>query len=583
MGTLTSLPFPETADDRTSHEGKPTYGVLSRARTRYCSPTDMHPRVGTAATLYTGCERRADGQEIYHAIFLNARMLIHNPLTGEPGACNGHVVATLYASPMYNKTWDLETPYPIEENVDTVMMKYGSGTRREVSRQHRRGHFTLTRGRKIQRDTTNLEYESDISEGWKPSYSPPLPAPVPWRLIASPMTLESHPSRESTSSFRYLTHPIGIPPPMDTSDMEVPKASALLHLWDRKLPQPEWTRPLARATTAAMTSLHQESLNLAQHFNPKVPFVFSMIQAVEDPEEPARKMLKGDAGTETQKEERNDKDEHVGTITQPPCMEPSPEQLDDLSSYQPDMPVYGSGKRGSVVTRDCFSSSLSSVATNSSDKASDIFPQLPFRVVGPTFASSRDPCPSHRQNLWKSLEGSEVCGAAPIFNQLLTTNVQKVQESVNSSSTGSPPPLVPISSSESGEEDLSQEKISIDNAPSDKTGGNCEFEVETREVHQTLSTLCYCPPTPFVDENLQGHNWAKIYRELKDVQAAREIEKGKEDGAVLRPLWDILHTMNKLTSILDNVAMVSGDMADADTVEQLTQPVSGQWKEARDR
>jgi hypothetical protein len=29
--------------------------------------------------------------------------------------------------------------------------------------------------------------------------------------------------------------------------------------------------------------------------------------------------------------------------------------------------------------------------------------------------------------------------------------------------------------------------------------------------------------------------------------------------------------------------MVSGDMADADTVEQLTQPVSGQWKEARDR
>jgi uncharacterized protein YaiE (UPF0345 family) len=49
MGTLTSLPFPETADDRTSHEGKPTYGVLSRARTRYCSPTNMHPRVGTAA------------------------------------------------------------------------------------------------------------------------------------------------------------------------------------------------------------------------------------------------------------------------------------------------------------------------------------------------------------------------------------------------------------------------------------------------------------------------------------------------------------------------------------------------------
>jgi hypothetical protein len=153
-------------------------------------------------------------------------MLIHNPLTGEPGARNGHVVATLYASPMYNKTWDLETPYPIEENVDTVMMKYGSGTRREVSRQHRRGHFTLTRGRKIQRDTTNLEYESDISEGWKPSYSPPLPAPVPWRLIASPMTLESHPSRESTSSFRYLTHPIGIPPPMDTSDMEVVGTSA---------------------------------------------------------------------------------------------------------------------------------------------------------------------------------------------------------------------------------------------------------------------------------------------------------------------------------------------------------------------
>jgi hypothetical protein len=71
-------------------------------------------------TLFTGRERRATGQETYHAILLNARLLIHNPETGEPGAINGHASVQLHAAPNSDRVWNLEVPYVSDHQIQNT-------------------------------------------------------------------------------------------------------------------------------------------------------------------------------------------------------------------------------------------------------------------------------------------------------------------------------------------------------------------------------------------------------------------------------------------------------------------------------
>ncbi|KAJ7937018.1 hypothetical protein B0H13DRAFT_1853082 [Mycena leptocephala] len=61
-------------------------------------------------TIYTGRERRSNGQETYHAVLMNARLLIHNPVTGEPGAINGHASVQLHAVPDNKRDWVWKSP-----------------------------------------------------------------------------------------------------------------------------------------------------------------------------------------------------------------------------------------------------------------------------------------------------------------------------------------------------------------------------------------------------------------------------------------------------------------------------------------
>ncbi|KAJ7909339.1 hypothetical protein B0H13DRAFT_1877837 [Mycena leptocephala] len=617
--------FNEPIDARTNDDNEPEHAVLSRLRTRHYGPTDSHPRTGTAAMRV-----KAAADETWR-----------QHLRGQaPAIRPGSIVAP---QTLYTGSWELEVPYPTDENVDNAMGCYGLGAKREVSRQRRRGQYKLTKGRKVQRNTTSQEHESEVSEGWRPSHSPPLHAPTPLRLIAPPSTLESNLSRESTPAFRYITHPVGVQPPMDTSSMEVVGTSAdsgdrvlrynictgqpgnrrpdtpnlpckllekppaliatnegrhsptseipflpypdmpmLPRLWDKEAPQPEWEKPLAGVMDVPLERLRPGGLHLTNHLITSAPYVFSMFQTSESAEEPARKVLKGMAEPDVLSCGVGEKEEAKKIA--PPSI-----GLAKPSPAQPEMPVYGSGKRGPIVTRDYFSSSPSNAATESSDSSQDIFsPQTPFRTSVPTFVPSRDPRKTLRQILWKPQTRPEVCSAASTLDKLLTADIQNHKENTdNSSSAGSPPPLESVmNSSESGEEDPSQNNFAIDDSSSEaenrETGG--EIEVEVREVHQTLSALRHRPPTPFSDENLQGLAWVKIYRELQDAQTALDTEKDREDAIVLRPLWDALHVINgQLQTFVDKVAMSTGDMVDADAVEHLTQSVSGQWKDARTR
>ncbi|KAJ7664354.1 hypothetical protein DFH06DRAFT_1323914 [Mycena polygramma] len=118
--------------------------VLSRARRHYFGHVDVQPHGGTAhdrvraatnsqwrqhrcgqepevrpgsvvspQTMYTGVETRPNGQEVHHAVLLNARMLVHNPATAPPD----------------DQPWELEIPANVHA---------------EVGRQRRPGQYQLS-------------------------------------------------------------------------------------------------------------------------------------------------------------------------------------------------------------------------------------------------------------------------------------------------------------------------------------------------------------------------------------------------------------------------------------------------------
>jgi hypothetical protein len=216
-------------------------GILDRTRKGSFGPEDSHPREGNVfnrvrtlsdqlwvkhrrgeelavrpgsvvspQTIYTGRERRANGQETYHAVLMNTRLLIHNPVTGEPGAINGHASVQLHAAPSNKCDWNLEVPYVSDLQIQNELTKYGTGVHKEVSRQRRRGQYKLTVARRVVQ-VESSDDESVASEGWRPSL--PFAATFPASL-SGPET-----SRMVPPASGYVTHPTGLLPPFDTSNM----------------------------------------------------------------------------------------------------------------------------------------------------------------------------------------------------------------------------------------------------------------------------------------------------------------------------------------------------------------------------
>ncbi|KAJ7669206.1 hypothetical protein DFH06DRAFT_1321233 [Mycena polygramma] len=168
--------------------------VLSRARRHHFGPVDTQPHGGSAytriaaaansqwalhrqgqelpvrpgsvvspQTIYTGIETRPNGQEVYHAVFLNARMLVHNPITGQPGMRNGHAITQLYAAPTGDQPWPFEVPYSPARQLREDLSGYSASVHAELGRQRRYGSFQIGVDRQIER-------RSNI-----PEYAPPAP------------------------------------------------------------------------------------------------------------------------------------------------------------------------------------------------------------------------------------------------------------------------------------------------------------------------------------------------------------------------------------------------------------------------
>ncbi|KAJ6481338.1 hypothetical protein C8R47DRAFT_1074062 [Mycena vitilis] len=196
--------------------------VLARRRTHYFGRVDARPLGGTIhqrlraasdaqwaslitdgevplrpASLvapqsnYTGVETRANGQEVHHAVLLNARLLIHNPATGQPGTRNGHAIIHFFAAPLdEHATWDIEAPCGRANGFRQQLSHYGPHVHRELELQRRPGEFMMNVDRSITRVPT-----------------PPVPEAQPPRTVYSAAVAPRLAPILETRTNRFLRDP----------------------------------------------------------------------------------------------------------------------------------------------------------------------------------------------------------------------------------------------------------------------------------------------------------------------------------------------------------------------------------------
>ncbi|KAJ7608903.1 hypothetical protein DFH06DRAFT_1346580 [Mycena polygramma] len=213
--------------------------VLSRTRTHHFGPVDTHPRSGTnhqriraatdlqwagfrrghelivrpgsvvsPQTVYTGRETRGNGQEVHHAVLLNARLLVHNTNTGEPGMRNGHAMVHFYTAPPADVAWDLETPYASADSVTNQLPSYSTAIHREVGRQRRAGKFKIDIARQVEKIYSPIP----LTPFPRTMSSPRRPTAPIAKLLPARLPLRRSGADTPPEHFRYLTYPADVPP-----------------------------------------------------------------------------------------------------------------------------------------------------------------------------------------------------------------------------------------------------------------------------------------------------------------------------------------------------------------------------------
>ncbi|KAJ6502926.1 hypothetical protein C8R47DRAFT_1210969 [Mycena vitilis] len=182
---------------------------------------------GRDITLYTGREIRPNGQELHHAVFLNARMLIHDPTTGRPGMRHGHAVATFATVPPDERPWPYEVAYPSVHDVSSMLPGYGLATQAEIGRQRRIGSHRLNIDRQVERAPVAAAFR--INTTLPPILTPLTPTLPPVTLPSIRQVLQGPPPnllgapplrvlQPKKKSF-FFTHPPNVAPIVDTSAM----------------------------------------------------------------------------------------------------------------------------------------------------------------------------------------------------------------------------------------------------------------------------------------------------------------------------------------------------------------------------
>ncbi|KAJ7280464.1 hypothetical protein C8J57DRAFT_1501909 [Mycena rebaudengoi] len=110
-----------------------------------------HVRPGFLAapqTVYLGYDVQ-DEQETHYGVMINARMLLHNPLTGLPGCQNGHAYFYFKAAPEHPHTqWSMEVPYAEDRRIHAPV----SATRNKSQDDSMEDETDVSNGDDLRRD-----------------------------------------------------------------------------------------------------------------------------------------------------------------------------------------------------------------------------------------------------------------------------------------------------------------------------------------------------------------------------------------------------------------------------------------------
>ncbi|KAK7023221.1 hypothetical protein R3P38DRAFT_3195224 [Favolaschia claudopus] len=219
-------------DRRASAPARHTVQAIATAQDaafREGRPIHVRPgRVESDQVQYLGQDAHRDGQEVHRVAFMNARMSVHDPSTGEYGVRSGHMVGHLYVDPQERRKWRMHLPYPSQQRVRRYLDE--SKAEAEVINAQK---LAMKRQR-----LTEIKQKRRISENAAPKepIPPPNPSPPSPPVTRATANKSAQNNRDRRGKFKkiakdeafYITHPANHPPPCDTSNMSrigVTKAS----------------------------------------------------------------------------------------------------------------------------------------------------------------------------------------------------------------------------------------------------------------------------------------------------------------------------------------------------------------------
>ncbi|KAJ7787719.1 hypothetical protein B0H13DRAFT_2395176 [Mycena leptocephala] len=202
-------PLARNAGRGTTRQGAPlvspltplSAGILDRTRRGSFGPEDPHLREGTILNRVQALTdelwvRHRHGEELAvrpgsvvspQAMYTGRETRVN----GEPGSINGHANVQLHAAPSNQRNWNLEVPYVSDSQIRDTLTHYGTGVHRE--------HAVFSRIRRLIRTPRSLR---DGAARLQPRLLRFLPL-----VNYSPVS-------------GYVAHPEGMPPPFDISNMQ---------------------------------------------------------------------------------------------------------------------------------------------------------------------------------------------------------------------------------------------------------------------------------------------------------------------------------------------------------------------------
>ncbi|KAK7058092.1 hypothetical protein R3P38DRAFT_2760211 [Favolaschia claudopus] len=168
-------------------------------------------RMESDQVFYLGEDAHRDGQEVQRVAFMNTRVEVLDPATGEYGTKSGHLFGHLYVDPHERKKWKIHMPFPSQQRLH----RYLTEAKAEAQ---------VTVSQKLVQKKRRLTESHQKRDAGGSTYTPPLTrskTPALKNRVASKMKILSKNkiSKRTTDDAHYITHPVGLPSPCDTSNM----------------------------------------------------------------------------------------------------------------------------------------------------------------------------------------------------------------------------------------------------------------------------------------------------------------------------------------------------------------------------